>query len=111
MNWKDIAVWIGQFILLELSKKWPRVGDFVRNNIPAALVLVSSIVEVLEKIITGFTGIAHAADSPPSNIPVEYTGAVINNIIGTIVAENVIKKFIWRWFFGKVIGLDAAKKK
>lgn len=104
---KDVIVWVLQFAILEVSKKWPKIGTWVKEHAPAALAILSTVMTVLEQVLA--PTLAHAGVTVPSpddvvNVP------VLGNYVGTILVDNVLRKIVWHWFLGKVIGMKAAKK-
>lgn len=119
MNWKDVLIWFLQFGLIELFKRWPKIGDWVKKNVPAVLAAVSIVIEIIEQALGLVTSppAATAATAPDSTITVvavTSTGGIIvpaiNNAIGTLLVENVVKKFLFRWLFKQVIYSGVIKK-
>lgn len=108
MPWKDIVVWVLQWAAVEVSKKWPKVGEWVKANAPAALAIISIVVEILEQAL--LPPAVHAGVAVPKveevvNLP------VVGNFLGTLVVDNVGRKIVWHWLFGQIFGIKVAKKR
>lgn len=109
MDWKQVIIWFAQFILVEIGKKFPKVGDWIKANAPVVIPILSGVVAILERIF-GVTP-AIAAEKAPAPTADPLAEAFLINYIGTLAVDNVGRKFLWHWLLGKVIGLKAAKAK
>lgn len=107
MDMKQIAVWVLQWALLEVGKKFPKVGTWIKDHAPAALLLLSGVIEVLMKAV----GVAQADTGVPVALPGGIPGDVLTNYLGTLLVDNVVKKIIWKYLLGKVFKLKAAQAK
>lgn len=105
-GWKDVAIWLGQFALVEISKKWPKVGEWIKTHTPAALAIVTVAVEVIGSILKAATATAAGADSLtviPAHPSGDFVDAVATNYVGTLVIHGLLKKVLWAWLIKTVI--------
>lgn len=109
MDWKQIVIWFGQWILVEVGKKFPKVGEWIKANAPVVIPIMSAVVALLGRIF----GVPMAGSAPAAPVPVPsgdpVAEAFLVNYVGTLAVDNVVRKFLWHWLLGKVVGLKAAK--
>ena len=115
----QIALWVGQWLLIEIAKKWPGAGEWIKNNAPPVVALLAVIVTYLQSLLG--TAHAQAIDSLAGSdslavvttvVPVYVAGGLIGwigNVAGSILADNVLRKIIWHYIFGKVLKIKQAQ--
>jgi len=121
MNLQQLAIWVGQWLLIEVSKKWPKVGTWIAENAPAVAAVLATIVTFLQGLFAPHAAMAQAADSLLASdslavvktvVPVYVASGLLGwlgNFTGAILADNVLRKIVWHYILGKLLKLKAAQ--
>ena len=121
MDLQTLAIFVAQWIIIQLSKRLPRVGQWIDDNAPAVVALWTTIGTFLHALFPGVPA-AHAGvlgevvtDSlayAPA-VPVIVASGILGwfvNAGGLVLTDNVLRKIIWHYIFGKLLHLEAAKQ-
>jgi chromate transport protein ChrA len=117
---QQIAIYIGQWALIQLAKKFPKVGKWIDENAAAVVAIVATITTILKGLFA--PQIAHAqtdtlafSDSlavVATVVPVYVASGFmgwLGNAAGTILADNVLRKILWHYVIGKLLKVKAAQ--